>query len=355
MAVGLAAALALASVGMASAAPVSATPTPPTLASDVTITITVPANGVHLDQGNAVAAQYSCVPTTGPGTVDYCKGSVPNGAAVDTTTVGQHIFQVETRYLGVVQIKAIAYVVDPFRGQLSIASPLDDATYDRATPPLGIFACDFGQIGQRACYATDTWNQPGRPVVTPVPVSGQRLPSQVGKHTFTVTGVNGSGVESTYSRTYSITVGHVPDLAIAGKGTDIHGDVGAQTVSYQRKRTVQTVKLTIQNDGRFVERFRVRGDGTQLRRVTSGGSSVLVPGWQVRYFEPGSCATCLGRDITKWVVGGTYLTAPLTFRGTQTILMAVAATPVATPIDRDVTVSSRVDPLSQDTVRASLR
>ncbi len=57
------------------------------------IAITSPANGATYTQGQAVAAGYSCSAPAGA-SVAKCTGPVANGAAIDTTTLGQHTFTV---------------------------------------------------------------------------------------------------------------------------------------------------------------------------------------------------------------------------------------------------------------------
>jgi hypothetical protein len=59
-----------------------------------TISIVSPAKGATYTQGQAVAAIYSCTPPEGT-TVALCEGPVANGAALDTSTLGQHEFTVE--------------------------------------------------------------------------------------------------------------------------------------------------------------------------------------------------------------------------------------------------------------------
>jgi hypothetical protein len=57
------------------------------------ITVVAPANGATFTQGQAVSANYSCLPGEGA-TLQSCVGTVANGAAIDTSTVGPHAFVV---------------------------------------------------------------------------------------------------------------------------------------------------------------------------------------------------------------------------------------------------------------------
>jgi Glycine rich protein len=58
-----------------------------------TIAFVAPANGATYAQGQAVNANYSCLPGEGA-TLQSCVGSVANGAAIDTSALGPHTFSV---------------------------------------------------------------------------------------------------------------------------------------------------------------------------------------------------------------------------------------------------------------------
>jgi hypothetical protein len=59
------------------------------------VVIASPANGATYTQGQAVAAGYSCSAPAGA-TVTACTGPVADGAAIETTMLGQHTFAVNT-------------------------------------------------------------------------------------------------------------------------------------------------------------------------------------------------------------------------------------------------------------------
>ena len=322
----------------------------------ITFTITRPDQGVHYTQGQQVYAQYSCTsPSDSSFQIEYCNGPVPSGATIDTSTEGKHTFTVTARYARFIYQGSVDYFVDAVPGSISIISPTEGTTYDRTKPPLVTFSCTPGTSAVKSCVGTDTWDQLGKPVTTTV-TSGQRIKAQVGKHQFKVVATDAKGNVTSATRSYKIGVGHVPDAIIAGKGDNLYNSIAPQTLPVARKTARQTVKLTVQNDGIFLERFRVRGAGTQLVRIKlPGAPAFTVPGWQVAYYERGACATCLGRDITKWVVAGTYLTPLLSHNGSQTIFMTVIPTPFAAAVNRDVTITSPADPNGRDVVRAALR
>jgi hypothetical protein len=64
-----------------------------TYAGPPAISITSPANGAIYSQGQLVNAVYACTPSAAS-TLTSCTGSVAAGAAIDTTTPGQHNFTV---------------------------------------------------------------------------------------------------------------------------------------------------------------------------------------------------------------------------------------------------------------------
>jgi Glycine rich protein len=74
------------------------------------ISITSPANGATFTQGQGVAAIYSCSP--GEGAVQKCAGTVANGAALNTSTVGPHTFTVDAEdTLGGTSSQSVIYNV----------------------------------------------------------------------------------------------------------------------------------------------------------------------------------------------------------------------------------------------------
>jgi hypothetical protein len=58
------------------------------------VSITAPAQGGRYRLGQAVAARYSCLATTGGPPLKSCVGTVPAGHPVNTRTLGTHTFSV---------------------------------------------------------------------------------------------------------------------------------------------------------------------------------------------------------------------------------------------------------------------
>ena len=68
-------------------------PTPPADVTPASVTVTSPADGAAFSLGQVVKADYSC---SDPSGVQNCAGSVPSGAAIDTSEAGAYTFVVNT-------------------------------------------------------------------------------------------------------------------------------------------------------------------------------------------------------------------------------------------------------------------
>ena len=85
------------------------------------VEIVSPVNGATYTQGQAVAAGYSCS-APAPASVTACTGSVANGAAIDTTTLGEHTFianTTESEGLSASQSASYTVVAGPVVSSLS--------------------------------------------------------------------------------------------------------------------------------------------------------------------------------------------------------------------------------------------
>jgi len=343
--VGLAMALVLLTIAVGSSTPASASVPPPV------INISSPTDGAHYAAGSLVLAHYSCDGGAFEG--DTCIGTVPDGSPIDTGSAGVHTFTVEVHYAIYVYSKSVSYTVDAAPGQIVISSPANGKVYDRTLPPVASYSCTPGTVAVTSCVGTDSWSAPGLSKKTVV-ANGKRIPALVGKHTFTVVATDASGNTTSAARSFTVIVGHKPDAIISGKGDNVYGNITPQTVTVPRGS--YKIPILIQNDGSVTDRYKVKGDGAQSVTVHLPGiAPIVVTGWTVRYYEAGSCAGCVGREITRWVVGGTYLTSPISPKYYRRYYMVVVPTPFATPVSRTVTVTDPTDSLSRDAVRASLK
>jgi hypothetical protein len=161
-----------------------------------TIEIASPANGAIYQQGQAVKASYSCTPPEGT-TVEACKGPVANGAAIDTSTLGPHAFEVEAEDKdGAEATKEVTYtVVAP--PSISITSPANGATFTQGQAVTAIYSCTpAGGTGVKTCAG---------PVANGAALDTQAL----GSHSFEVKAEDLDGGKATQSVSYTVAAAPV--------------------------------------------------------------------------------------------------------------------------------------------------
>ena len=119
------------------------------------IVVTTPASGAVYGLGEHVVADYSCADEAGGSGVASCVGTVANGAAVDTSSVGEKTFTVEaTDNAGNPTSKSVKYtVVDQAPPSISVASPTEGAVYALGQRVLASYACEDqpGGSGVASC------------------------------------------------------------------------------------------------------------------------------------------------------------------------------------------------------------
>jgi virginiamycin B lyase len=159
-------------------------PTPPV--------ITSPANGATYTQGQAVAASYSCRAPAGA-SVTRCTGPVANGAAIDTTTLGQQTFTVNaTDSYGVSESESASYTVVAALPPPVIASPANGATYTQGQAVAASYSC-------RAPAGASVTRCTG-PVANGAAIDTTTL----GQHTFTVNAADSDGLSASQSASYTV-------------------------------------------------------------------------------------------------------------------------------------------------------
>jgi Pro-kumamolisin, activation domain/IPT/TIG domain len=155
-----------------------------------TETISSPASGAVYTQGQPLTASYSCAAST-PGT-PTCKGSVPAGSTIDTSTPGQYAFSVSaTDANGFTTTTGSAYTVVP-PPSIAIAGPAPGATYSQGQVVAARFSCSTATgVTIASCEA---------PVMNGAPIDTQTL----GSHSFTVSATDSNGVSSSQTATYQV-------------------------------------------------------------------------------------------------------------------------------------------------------
>jgi hypothetical protein len=160
-----------------------------------TIALGTPADGAVYALGQQVAADYSCADEAGGSGLATCSGPVADGAAIDTTSVGDKKFEVKaTDNAGNPASKSVTYsVVDRTAPTIALDAPVDGGVYSLGQSVLAAYSCadQPGGSGVATCEGT-------------VP-NGQLIDtSSFGTHTFEVHAADGAGNPASVSVTYSV-------------------------------------------------------------------------------------------------------------------------------------------------------
>ncbi len=172
----------------------SATQTATYLVANVTppaITITTPAAGANYALNQVVLASYGC--TASNATIVTCVGTVANGVAIDTSSLGVQTFTVTaTDSNGKVASQTIAYLVSgPLPPAITITSPAAE-----------LYGLDQIVTAQYSC------SDPSVPVVTcagPVANGAPIDTASLGSKTFTVTAIDSYGYRASQTVTYAVS------------------------------------------------------------------------------------------------------------------------------------------------------
>ena len=165
-----------------------------------TATIGLPADGSRYTLGDASFASFVCDDGAGSGVVS-CTGTVPNGAAIDTATLGVHAFSVEAIDAAGNSFTATAtYEVvaagDTVAPQVWVNRPANGDTFARNQANVIVaFACaDIPGSGIASCTGTQAV---GTLINTATP----------GTYPFSVTAVDVAGNATTVNTTYTVLGG----------------------------------------------------------------------------------------------------------------------------------------------------
>jgi hypothetical protein len=179
-----------------------------------TIKVSSPSNAGTYTQGQQVLADYSCEDEAGGSGVDRCEGTVPDGASIDTSTVGKHRFDVDTtdaagNQTGYSVRYTVTDAVDP---TVAIVTPQDAAVYEQGQAVTADYGCaDALGSGIVGCVGT---------VATGAAVDT----ATAGAHQFTVTATDHAG--RTASKTVSYTVAAPPAPPAAPVDLPSRGSAG---------------------------------------------------------------------------------------------------------------------------------
>ncbi len=160
-----------------------------------TIALTTPASGAVYALGEQVVADYSCADETGGSGLASCSGTVADGAAVDTSSVGDKTFKVEAAdNAGNPASKSVTYtVVDRTAPTIAVDAPVDGGVYTLGQRVLAAYSC-ADQAGGSGVASCDGTVANGEPIDT----------SSVGDHTFEVHAADGAGNPASATVTYGV-------------------------------------------------------------------------------------------------------------------------------------------------------
>jgi hypothetical protein len=173
--------------------------------TDPVATITSPQDGAVYAHHQSVAANYSCADEPGGSGMDTCVGDVANGAAVDTSTLGEHSFTVQaTDRAGNTGSRTVNYtVVDTTAPAITVATPEAGAVYGLGEKVTADYACtdEPGGSGLASCSGSAA---DGGAVDT----------SSVGEKTFTVEATDNAGNRASKSVTYRVVDQTPPTISL---------------------------------------------------------------------------------------------------------------------------------------------
>ena len=173
--------------------------------TDPAVTITTPADGATFDRGELVAADYACEDEASGSGLLLCFGTVPDGVAIATSTLGAHTFQVfAIDAAGNLTAVLHSYtVVDGTDPSVTIDSPQDGATYEVGESVSADYSCEdeVGGSGLDSCVGTVA---NGAAIDT----------STLGAHDFTVTATDNAGNETEVTNAYTVVDETDPEITI---------------------------------------------------------------------------------------------------------------------------------------------
>jgi hypothetical protein len=170
------------------------------------IALTTPADGAVYLRGENVVADYSCADEPDGSGVEACTGTVANGAAVDTSTLGEHSFTVEASDVaGNGASRSVTYtVVDRTEPVVTLTTPAQGAVYGVGEQVLADYSCadEPGGSGVATCAGN-------------VAAGAAIDTGSAGEKTFTVEAVDAAGNSASKSVTYTVVDRAAPGIAIA--------------------------------------------------------------------------------------------------------------------------------------------
>jgi len=169
-----------------------------------TVSITTPAEGATYELGAQVLADYACADEAHGSGVASCVGSVADGAAVDTGSLGQKTFTVNASdHAGNTESKSVSYtVVDTRAPSIVVTTPAPGAVYGVGEQVAADYSCSDDGSGVASCVGSVAQ---GAPLDT----------GSSGEKTFTVNATDNAGNPASKSVSYSVRDSSAPSIAFA--------------------------------------------------------------------------------------------------------------------------------------------
>ena len=169
-----------------------------------TVSVTTPTEGATYELGSTVLADYACADEADGSGVASCDGSVADGAAVDTGSLGQKTFTVNASdHAGNTESKSVNYtVVDTKAPSIVVTTPAPGAVYGVGEQVAADYSCSDDGSGVASCVGSVAQ---GAPLDT----------GSSGEKTFTVNATDKAGNPATKSVSYSVRDSSAPSIAFA--------------------------------------------------------------------------------------------------------------------------------------------
>ena len=233
------------------------------------VTIDSPLDGGVYVRDEKVTARYSCADEPGGSGVASCKGPVADGAAVDTSTLGEHTFAVDAEDNAGNRSSASATytVVDRTPPTIALTTPAGGAVYGLGEQVTAYYSCadEAGGSGLASCVGT-------------VPAGAAIDTSSVGEKSFTVDAADVAGNPASVRVTYTVVDRSAPSIALASPADGAVYTLGqsvAAEYSCQDQAGgsgVATCEGTVAN-GAEIDTSRVGSHSFQVRTTDNAGNA----------------------------------------------------------------------------------
>jgi hypothetical protein len=170
-----------------------------------TISLATPAAGAVYEMGEQVVADYSCADEPDGSGLDTCEGSVANGAAVNTDSLGDKTFTVNASdKAGNTASKTVKYtVVDATPPSITVTTPADGAVYGVGEQVTADYSC------------ADEPNGSGLDTCLGSVAAGAAVETgSVGEKSFTVNASDKAGNTSSKTVNYTVADRTAPTIAL---------------------------------------------------------------------------------------------------------------------------------------------